>query len=668
MIRFEFLEIRGENRAVNHKTVCSKTIWCLLALFFGGIALDVSAQGTAFTYQGRLNNNGSPANGPYDFVFQLYDAPTNGNAIETPLTNLEVTVTAGLFTTNLDFGPVFTGLNYWLSVGVRTNGSTNAFTQLFPLQPILPVPYAIFATSSSNFLGTLAATQLSGTVSSAQIMGNYLGAVNFSNPTNTFSGTYYGNGGNLTNLSGSQINSGTVADARLTTNVALLNGNQTFTGLNTFSSVSNSFTGSFFGNGLVGWIPTNGTSVQAVRDTGYLLLSSNLTTVILPASSNLLTGDIIRISGAGSGGWIVAQNTGQSIMGNFFGATNSIWYSANVNSAGWWALASSAAGVSMVAASTSGGTFTSQNSGQTWNPINSGTSYSPDSVASSADGTHLVGCISGGNIVLSTNGGSSWFLSGSPGSTAWTSVASSANGTMLAAVTSGGVIWTSASSGLGWIQRTNGLGTLVSIASSADGTKLVAVANDGGYIYTSANSGINWSRTVAPANYWLATASSSDGSKLVAVVNGPSGGGIYTSANSGATWTNQPNGPIAQWRAVASSGDGGRLVAVNESTGIFVSNNHGLTWNAQAVPTQNWDAVACSTDGSTMAAGYATTSTSGGIYYWKAQTESASTTSGTNGSLSAGPNSAIELQYIGATTGTNQLFMPVSSTGVFWAN
>ena len=30
--------------------------------------------GTAFTYQGRLTDGGSPADGEYDFRFRLYDA------------------------------------------------------------------------------------------------------------------------------------------------------------------------------------------------------------------------------------------------------------------------------------------------------------------------------------------------------------------------------------------------------------------------------------------------------------------------------------------------------------------------------------------------------------------------------------------------------------------
>src|SRR5258706_10551766 len=36
------------------------------------------AQGTAFTYQGRLNSGGNPANGRYDLTFALYDAARGG--------------------------------------------------------------------------------------------------------------------------------------------------------------------------------------------------------------------------------------------------------------------------------------------------------------------------------------------------------------------------------------------------------------------------------------------------------------------------------------------------------------------------------------------------------------------------------------------------------------
>src|ERR1700745_873827 len=82
-----------------------------------------SAQGTAFTYQGRLSASGSPGNGVYDFQFSLFDAETNGNQISGTLTATSVPVSGGLFTTTLDFGGgVFNGQLRWLQIGVATNG------------------------------------------------------------------------------------------------------------------------------------------------------------------------------------------------------------------------------------------------------------------------------------------------------------------------------------------------------------------------------------------------------------------------------------------------------------------------------------------------------------------------------------------------------------------
>ncbi len=59
----------------------------LLTSLFTAVALSASAQGTAFTYQGQLQNNGSPATGIYDLRFTIYDAVTNGNLLAGPLTN-----------------------------------------------------------------------------------------------------------------------------------------------------------------------------------------------------------------------------------------------------------------------------------------------------------------------------------------------------------------------------------------------------------------------------------------------------------------------------------------------------------------------------------------------------------------------------------------------------
>ena len=82
---------------------------------------------------------------------------------------------------------VFTGSNCWLDIGVRTNGFATGFTALTPRQPVLPTPYAIFATTASNLVGSLAATQLVGTLPSSQISGNYSNSVSFTNVGNIFS-------------------------------------------------------------------------------------------------------------------------------------------------------------------------------------------------------------------------------------------------------------------------------------------------------------------------------------------------------------------------------------------------------------------------------------------------------------------------------------------------
>jgi hypothetical protein len=160
------------------------------------------AQGTAFTYQGQLQNNGSPANGNYDFTFTLFNtSSTNSGRVGNTLTNLSVSVINGLFTTTLDFGGVFTGANYWLDIGVRTNGSIN-FTALNPLQELTPTPYAIYAPNagSAASANSVAASNITGTIPLAQLPATVL-TNNETGATlsGAFSGTISGNGINLSN-------------------------------------------------------------------------------------------------------------------------------------------------------------------------------------------------------------------------------------------------------------------------------------------------------------------------------------------------------------------------------------------------------------------------------------------------------------------------------------
>jgi len=73
---------------------------------------------------------------------------------------------------------------------------------------------------------------------------SYLDQVNMFSTTNYFLGPIVaqagisGNGASLTNLNGSEITSGTVADARIASTIARQSGNNTFTGTNTFSGTT----------------------------------------------------------------------------------------------------------------------------------------------------------------------------------------------------------------------------------------------------------------------------------------------------------------------------------------------------------------------------------------------------------------------------------------------
>lgn len=131
------------------------------------------AQATAFTYQGSLNDIGGPASGHYDLRFALYDSTNNpGNLVAGPITNSAVIVTNGLFTTTVDFGSnPFNGSARWLEIGVRTNGAAN-FITLAPRQVLTPAPFALFADSASNLLGTIPGSQISGSVVYATSAGN----------------------------------------------------------------------------------------------------------------------------------------------------------------------------------------------------------------------------------------------------------------------------------------------------------------------------------------------------------------------------------------------------------------------------------------------------------------------------------------------------------------
>jgi hypothetical protein len=107
--------------------------------------LFASPLGTAFTYQGHVQQAGVPINGPCDFQFSLWDAASGGSLIGATQTVSSVSVSNGLFTVTLDFGAgAFNADARWLGISARPGGNPN-YTLLSPRQPMTAAPQAIAA-------------------------------------------------------------------------------------------------------------------------------------------------------------------------------------------------------------------------------------------------------------------------------------------------------------------------------------------------------------------------------------------------------------------------------------------------------------------------------------------------------------------------------------------
>jgi len=135
------------------------------------------AQGaTAFTYQGRLQSDGTDVTGTNGMIFALYSAQTGGTAVTTPITN-NVAVSNGLFTVNLDFGAgAFNGGARWLDIAI-SNGVTNV--DLSPRTQVLPTPYATFAATAASATSAATATNVvGGVVATGTFVGNGAGLTN----------------------------------------------------------------------------------------------------------------------------------------------------------------------------------------------------------------------------------------------------------------------------------------------------------------------------------------------------------------------------------------------------------------------------------------------------------------------------------------------------------
>lgn len=150
-------------------------------------SFGVTALSNAFTFQGALDDGGSPANGAYDFRFILYDDAVGGGQVGPIVTVNDLNVSGGIFTATLDFGAVFQGSARWVEVQVRPGASAGAFTTLSPRQPVSATPYALYAKNvgEHNHWGdTFSGSTTTGlTINQNAAQGNGI-VVNMDNATN----------------------------------------------------------------------------------------------------------------------------------------------------------------------------------------------------------------------------------------------------------------------------------------------------------------------------------------------------------------------------------------------------------------------------------------------------------------------------------------------------
>ncbi|MBL8878539.1 MAG: tail fiber domain-containing protein [Phycisphaerales bacterium] len=167
-----------------------------------GFVSLAAGQTTVFTYQGRLENGGTPADGPHDFRFRLFNAIVEGNQVGTTQCVNDVNVTDGLFTVNLNFGEQFISAARFLEIDVRADTGqdcTNAtgYTLLGPRSQIHATPIATHA---------IAAYRLDAPDGSPS------GVVTVSDNGNTFVSGFLGVSGNISTSGNANVSGNALID------------------------------------------------------------------------------------------------------------------------------------------------------------------------------------------------------------------------------------------------------------------------------------------------------------------------------------------------------------------------------------------------------------------------------------------------------------------------
>jgi hypothetical protein len=221
-----------------------------VALWFFLNPGSAAAQTAAFTYQGRLVDGGTAANGNYDLQFALWDSISGGSQIGPTQVISNVGVSSGIFSVTLDFGSgAFPGADRFLEISARQSGAS-AFILLTPRQQITSTPYAVRSGNATNADTATNATQLGGIAASQYAQATDSRLTDSRSPTGG-SSNYIQNGTNQQSNSNFSISGDGAAGGALSANVVnaatqfSLGGN----GVLSIAGFNNIFVGALAGRG-----------------------------------------------------------------------------------------------------------------------------------------------------------------------------------------------------------------------------------------------------------------------------------------------------------------------------------------------------------------------------------------------------------------------------------
>ena len=246
-------------------------------------AMLAIGQGNAFSFQGRLNDGNTPANGAYDLQFKLYDAIAGGNQIGSMVDRPNTVLANGVFSVTLDFGPAAFNnpASVFIEIAVKPNGSPNAYTILGPRQQLTVVPFAVRAMNATN----------------ADNATNAQNAVNANHSASTDIATFAYDATNATNANNSLNLGGVAASGYARLNFANT-GNLTVTG-NLVANGSSSVAGDL----LVAGNSTSSGNVTLISD---ILLTGNARSI--SSESNGFVKAMIAFDGTNGGGVVRCYN------------------------------------------------------------------------------------------------------------------------------------------------------------------------------------------------------------------------------------------------------------------------------------------------------------------------------------------------------------------------